>query len=55
MNDIMKRKELREKCGTETWETVIFKKEKRWELPVLEDAGDYRGTEIQKERKLRKQ
>lgn len=50
MNDMMKRKEFREKCGTETWEKDIFMKEKSWKLPVLADADDYRGTEIQKER-----
>lgn len=55
MNDIMKRKEFREKCETETWKTEIFMKEKRWELPMLEDEDDYRGTETQKERNFQKQ
>lgn len=42
-----KKKTSEKKCGTET---AILMKEKRRELPVLEDADDYRGTEIQKER-----
>lgn len=50
MNDMMKRKEFREIRGTETQQTEIFMKEKSWKLPVLADADDYRGTEIQKER-----
>lgn len=28
------------KCRIETWELDIFIKEKKWKLPVLEDAVD---------------